>query len=368
VRNGAGLVDMSSFAKYEITGPGALPLLQRLAGADLDAAIGKIVYTQLLSERAGIEADITITRLGEQEFYLVTGAGFGRHDIAFLLRHAPDDGSVQIREVTSQYGVLNLCGPLARQIAQRISHSDLGNAAFPYMTARRIDLGHAPVLALRATYVGELGWEFHVPVEYVRDLYDRLHEAGAAVAAAPGGLAAGTAASIGAGTAACIAAGTAAGLRDVGYRAVNSLRLEKQYLAWSADIKTDDNPYAAGLGWAVRPDKPGLLAGPALRKIRDAGPAEVLCWFSAGGDVVLHGGELLAHRSRELAASVRSAGYGYTVGRNIFSAYLPAALARDLPTARPGADEFVLEVAGDRYPATRHDRPLYDPAGARIRA
>src|ERR1022692_5070715 len=205
VRESAGLIDMSSFAKYEISGPGALPLLQRLAGSDLDVPTGRIVYTQLLNERAGIEADGTITRLGEAEFYLVTGAGFGRHDIAFILRHAPDDGSVTIRDVTSGYGVLSLCGPRARAVAQQLSRADLSNAAFGYMTARHIDLGHAPVLALRASYAGELGWEFHVPTEYLRDLYDRLLDAGAA-----------------------------AGIRDVGYRAVNSLRLEKQYLAWAA--------------------------------------------------------------------------------------------------------------------------------------
>jgi 4-methylaminobutanoate oxidase (formaldehyde-forming) len=169
-----------------------------------------------------------------------------------------------------------------------------------------------------------------VPTEYLRDLYDRLLDAG-----------------------------TAAGLRDVGYRAVNSLRLEKQYLAWAADITSDDNPYAAGLGAAVRPDKPGLLAGPALRKIRDEGPREKLCWFSAGPEVVMHGGELLAHPASGLAASVRSAGYGYTVGRTIFSAYLPVRLASET--------DFIVEVAGERHPATRHDRPLYDPDGARIR-
>ena len=170
-----------------------------------------------------------------------------------------------------------------------------------------------------------------MPTEYLRDLYDRL-----------------------------LAAGAAAGIRDVGYRAVNSLRLEKQYLAWGTDITSADNPYAAGLGAAVRPDKPGLLAGPALRKIRDAGPRERLCWFSAAPEVVMHGGELLAHPARELAASVRSAGYGYTVGRTIFSGYLPAQLASETG--------FVVEVAGERYPATRHDRPLYDPDGTRIRS
>ena len=330
VREAAGIIDMSSFSKYEITGPGALPLLQRLAGGDLDVRPGKIVYTQLLNERGGIEADVTVTRLAADEFYLVTGAGFGRHDAAFIARHAPDDGSVAVRDVTSAYGVLSLCGPLARDIAGQVTHSDISNEAFPYMTARWIDLGHAPALALRASYTGELGWEFHVPPEYLRDLYDRL-----------------------------LAAGAGAGIRDVGYRAVNSLRLEKQYLAWAADIKTDDNPYAAGLGFAVRPDKPGLLAGPALRKIRDAGPAERLCWFTAATDAVMHGGELLAHPGRQLAVSVRSAGYGYTVGRTIFSAYLPAALADQT--------DFVVEVAGERYPATRHDAPLYDPAGARVR-
>ena len=331
VREAAGLVDLSSLARYEISGPGALPLLQRVAGADLDVPPGKIVYTQLLNERGGIEGDVTVTRLGQDCFYLVTGAGFGRHDTAFILRQAPDDGSVTVRDVTSGYGVLSLCGPRARVVARQLSRADLSNAAFGYMTARRIDLGHAPVLALRAGYVGELGWEFHVPAEYLRDLYDRLLEAGAA-----------------------------AGIRDVGYRAVNSLRLEKHYLAWGADVTSEDSPYAAGLGAAVRPDKPGLLAGPALRKIRDTGPRERLCWFSAAPEVVMHGGELLTHPARELAASVRSAGYGYTVGRTIFSAYLPARLASETG--------FVVEVAGERYPATRHDRPLYDPAGTRVRS
>jgi 4-methylaminobutanoate oxidase (formaldehyde-forming) len=355
VRGAAGLIDMSSFSKFEITGPGALPLLQRLAGADLDVPPGKIVYTQLLNARGGIEADVTITRLGEDEFYLVTGSGFGRHDSAFVLRHAPDDGSVRVREVTSAFGVLTLAGPSARLIAQRLSEADLSGDAFRYMTARWIDLGHAPVLALRAGYVGELGWEFHVPAEYMRDLYERL-----------------------------VAAGADAGLRDAGYRAVNSLRLEKQYVAWAVDVRSDDNPYAAGLGFAVRADKPGLLAGPALRKIRDDGPAERLCWFSADAEVVMHGGELLTHRDPGCActASVRSAGFGYTVGRTIFSAYLPADVADATAPAPAGGDgpanaasdaagsasRFVVEVASERFPAVRDSAPLYDPAGTRIRA
>jgi glycine cleavage system aminomethyltransferase T/glycine/D-amino acid oxidase-like deaminating enzyme len=331
VRDAVGVVDQSSFAKFEISGPGALDLMQRVAGANLDVPVGKVVYTQLLNANGGIEADVTVTRREEELFYLVTGSGFGRHDVTFLLQHAPTDGSVTIREVTSAYAVLNVCGPLARDLLQPLCSRDLSHAAFGYMTAQPLTLGHSPALALRATYVGELGWELHVPVEYAADLYERIVEAGAGL-----------------------------GLCDVGYRAVESLRLEKQYLAWATDIRSDNNPYEAGLSFAVRPDKAELLAGPALRKIRDNGPGQQLCWFSTAPEVVMHGGELLTHPSAPLATTVRSAGFGHTVQRTIFSAYVPVELAGDT--------EFVVDVATERFPATRHDRPLYDPTGSRIRS
>jgi 4-methylaminobutanoate oxidase (formaldehyde-forming) len=326
----------------------------------MDVPAGKVVYTQLLNARGGIEADVTVTRLAEDDFYLVTGSGFGRHDVTFLLQHAPDDGSVTIDDVSSARGVLNVCGPRSRELLQSLSGGDFGNEAFPYMTARHIDVGWAPVLALRATYAGELGWELHIPAEYVRDLYDKI-----------------------------IAAGADLGLRDVGYRAIESLRLEKQYLAWAVDIRSDNNPYEAGLGFAVKPDKPDLLAGPALRAVREAGPAQRLCWFSTefsatglsttglsttglsttglatdlattgGADVTMHGGELLAHPDSGTQVSVRSAGFGFTVQRTIFSAYLPAAIAKE--------HDFEVEVMNRRFAAARHDLPLYDPKGVRVR-
>lgn len=330
VREAVGVIDQSSFVKVRIRGAGALALLQKVAGANLDVPPGKIVYTQLLNARGGIEADVTITRLAREEFYIVTGSAFGRHDITFLLQHAPDDGSVTIDDVSSSLGVLNVCGPRSRDLVQSLSTADFGNDAFPYMTARRLDLGWAPVLALRATYVGELGWEFHVPAEYMRDLYDKI-----------------------------VTAGEPLGLRDVGYRAIESLRLEKQYLAWASDIKSENNPYEAGLGFAVRPGKPDLLAGPALRAIREAGPARTLCWFSADTDLTMHGGELLAHPASGTVAPVCSAGFGFTVGRTIFSAYLPADIARER--------DFEVEVMTRRSPATRHGQPLYDPRGTRVR-
>ena len=248
---------------------------------------------------------MTITRLGEQEFYFVTGSAFGRHDLTFLLQHAPDDGSVQIRDVTSAFGVLNVCGPRSRELLTALSWADLEH--FGYMTAQQIDVGAAPVRALRVTYVGELGWELHVPTEYVRGVYDDL-----------------------------LAAGAEHGLRDVGYRAVDSLRLEKQYLAWAVDIWSGTTPYEAGLGFAVEADKPELLAGPALRRIRDGGVARRLCWFSADPDVVMHGGELLTHEVRPLAQTVRSAGFGHTVGRTIFSAYVPVELVEREGVRRRG--------------------------------
>jgi len=336
VREAVGVIDQSSFSKFLIRGPGALGLLQAVAGAEIDVAVGKIVYTQLLNASGGIEADVTLTRLGPERFYLVTGSGLGRHDVTFLLRHAPTDGSVLIDDVGSAYGVLNVCGPRSREIIQSLSSDDFSNAAFAYMTARETDVGWAPVIALRATYVGELGWELHMPTEYVRDAYDRIIEAG-----------------------------EEDGIRDVGYRAVETLRLEKQYVAWAVDVKSDDNPYEAGLGFAVRPDKPGLLAGPALRAVRANGPARRLCWFTADlgcdpADPLMHGGEMVVHEPSGTSASVRSAGYGHTVGRSIFSAFLPAAVA--------GEARFEVEVMNRRYPATRHDGPRYDARGERVRS
>jgi glycine cleavage system aminomethyltransferase T/glycine/D-amino acid oxidase-like deaminating enzyme len=351
VRRSVGVVDQSSFVKFRLRGRGALATLQTVAGAEMDVPAGKVVYTQLLNARGGIEADVTVTRLGEDDFYLVTGSGFGRHDVTFLLQHAPGDGSLTIDDVSSGYGVLNVCGPRSRELLASLSSADFGHAAFSYMTAQHVDIGWAPVLALRATYAGELGWELHVPTEYLRDLYDKI-----------------------------VAAGADLGLRDVGYRAIESLRLEKQYLAWAGDIRSDNNPYEAGLGFAVKPDKPALLAGPALRAVRKAGPAQRLCWFTTefpatevpatefsttefsttGPGVIMHGGELLAHPGSGTQVSVRSAGFGFTVRRTIFSAYLPAAIAKE--------HDFEVEVMNKRYPATRHDQPLYDPTGARVRS
>jgi sarcosine dehydrogenase len=323
VRERVGLIDMSSFSKLEVAGHGALKLLQRLAVNDLDRPVGTIVYTQLCNARGGIEADVTITRLGEDRFYFVTGSALGVRDRSTIERHAPQDGSVKLTDHTSAKAVLTLCGPRSRDVLGALTDASLANADFPYMSARTLDLADAPVLVLRVSYVGELGYELHVPTEYGLSLYEALWRAGEPF-----------------------------GIANVGYRAINSLRLEKQYLVWGSDITPDYNPYEAGLGFCVALDKGAFVAREALAAVKAAGPRQKLTWFSAPGEVNMFGGEIVLAGGRALA-SVKSAGYGYTVGRNLLCAYIAA--------NEPAHDAYEVEVMGVRYPAARHTRPLYDP-------
>jgi len=330
VRERVAVIDMSSFTKAEITGPGALGALQRIACNDLDRAPGAIVYTQLLNPRGGIEADLTITRLDEDRFYLVTGSAYGPHDLAHLRAHLPRDGSVMLRDVTSEFAVINLVGPQARDVLARACGDTGGTVGSLYMRAADIQIGYAAVRALRVSYVGELGWELHVAVEYARHVYERLIETGAAF-----------------------------GIADAGYRAISSLRLEKQYLYWGSDITPDDTPLEAGLGFCVAWSKPSDFIGrAALEAQREAGIKRKLTWFHAPGEAPLSGGEAIMHRGR-VVGTVTSAGFGYAIGRTLAAGYLPTELAADAV--------FEIEALGEIIAVSRHDRPLYDPGGARLR-
>jgi sarcosine dehydrogenase len=330
VRERVALMDMSSFSKYEIRGPGALALLQKLAVNNLDRPIGTIVYTQLCNERGGIEADVTITRLEQDRFYFVTGSALGVRDRSTIERHLPGDGSAEIVEHTSARAVLNLCGPRARDVLSQLTDAPLDNAGFPYMSARQLDLAYAPALALRVTYLGELGYELHVPTEYALYLYETLW-----------------------------AAGEKYGIANAGYRAINSLRLEKHYLVWGSDITQDYNPYEAGLGFCVAADKGEFLARAALAEVKARGVKQKLAWFTAPAEFNMFGGEIVLAGDSVLGR-ITSAGYGYTVGRNIFCAYLAADV--------PAVAEYAVEVMGERYPAVRHIRPPYDPERMKILA
>ena len=328
VREAVALIDQSSFAKLEVEGAGALAALQRIAANDLDVGDGRCVYTQLCNERGGIEADLVIVRLAEDRFYIVTGSGFGVRDFGWIRGHLPS--TLCTREVTEAIAVINVVGPRARALLARVTDADLSNAAFPYLAARQIEVGLATVLALRIGYVGELGWELHVPTSMARHVMETLRAAGDCKLPV-----------------------------DVGYRAIDSLRLEKCYVYWSADVGPDSNPFEAGLGFAVALDKGEFIGRAALAQIAARGPARRLCSLSIEGWAPLFGGEAVLHRGR-IVATTTSAAYGHTVGRTIALAYLPVALA--------GEEEFEIEAFLERCPAQRGPRALYDPKGLRLRA
>ncbi len=332
-RNAAALFDETSFAKIEISGPGSLAFLQRLCDNEMDRPVGRITYTQMLNQRGGIECDFTVTRLTEDRFFIVTGTAFGNHDLGWIRRHAPDDSSVTVRDVTSSRACIGIWGPLARRIVQSTTTDDLGNEAFPYLSAADITVGHVPVTALRVTYVGELGWELYCPMEYGALLWDTLWQAGR-----PNGLLAG------------------------GYRAIDNLRLEKGYRVWSSDITPEETPYEAGLGFAVRLTKGSDFIGrEALLAAKEAGPRKRLaCLVIDDPHSVALGNEPVRVGS-QIVGRVTSGGYGFAVERSIAYAYLPPPLAMVGQRAE-------VEIFGDWVGCTVSSEPLFDPDGERIKA
>ncbi|SHH16856.1 GcvT family protein [Cognatishimia maritima] len=331
VREGVALIDQSSFAKFEIIGPGALDLLQHLAACNMDKPDGTVIYAQFCNETGGIEADVTITRLGRDHFYLVTGSGFGTHDEDWIRRNMPKDGSVQMIEVTSGRAVINICGPKARDVLQAVCEQDVSNEAFPFGTARDITVGSAPVRAVRIGFVGELGWELHVPTEFAAHVYKALH-----------------------------GAGEPHGIRDIGYRAIDSLRLEKGYLYWSGDITPDYTPIEAGLGFRVHLKAGGdFLGREVLAKQKAEGPDRKLCTFVTPVKLPLYGGETIIHDGKTVSLAT-SAGFGYSVGQTIIFGYLENALC--------GETTFEIEVFGERHPITRVDGPLFDPQNEKLKS
>lgn len=328
VREGVALIDQTSFSKFEVSGAGALTALQRIAANDLDRPDGTCVYTQLCNERGGIEADLTIMRLTPDRFHVVTGSQFGVRDSGWIARHLPRNGSVRLEDVTSAFAVINLVGPKARAVLEAVTVDDVSNEAFPYLAVRDIEIGLARARAARVGYVGELGWELHIPTEQAGAAYDALK-----------------------------AAGEAHGIADVGYRAIESLRLEKGYVYWSAEVTPDTDPFQAGLGFAVALGKDDFIGRDALARIKAEGLSRRLATLTVDGFAPLIGGEAVL-ADGHVVGTTTSAGFGHTVGRTIAFTYLPADL--------DGRD-FAIEAYGRQYPATRGPRALYDPKGERLR-
>ncbi len=323
-RTTAALFDETSFAKIEITGGEAPEFLERLCANRVARDVGAVTYTQMLNPRGGVECDFTVTRLAADRFRIVTGTAFGRHDLAWIRMHAPD--SVQVEDVTSKYACLGLWGPAARKILQPLTTEEL---SFPYMRGRELAVGSVPCLALRVTYVGELGWELYCPMEFGLRLWDTIWDGG-----------------------------REHGLIAGGYKAIDSLRLEKGYRVWGADVTPEDTPFEAGVGFAVKLDKGDFIGRDALLE-RTEPERRLACLVLDDARAVALGSEPV-RVGGELVGRVTTAGYGYTVERSIAYAYLPAA------AAEPGT-AVEVEIFGEWIPGSVAAEPLFDPTGARIR-
>ena len=332
-REAVALFDLSSFAKLRVDGPGALATVQRVFTADLDRPPGSVVYTAMLNPRGGVELDATVTRLAADAFLVVTSAAAQTKALYWLRRHADHDAVVA--DATSGLGVLSVTGPRSRDLLQSLTEADLDDAAFPFARARSIDLGPAPVLALRISFAGELGWELYAPAESLPALYDRV-----------------------------VAAGAEHGLRHAGYHALDGLRAEKGFIHWGADAGPADTPAEAGLGATVAMDKPGGFVG--REALAAAGPPRrrlVPILLADPGPLLYHGETLL--QDGRVVGRVTSGAYGHTLGAAVGLAAVegePAAV--DAIVARGDVE---VEIAGERAPARLSARAFYDPDGRRLR-
>jgi 4-methylaminobutanoate oxidase (formaldehyde-forming) len=330
-RENAGLFDETSFNKFEVSGVGALKFLNYVCANEIDQPVGSVIYTQCLNKRGGIECDITITRMAEDRFFIVTGTAFGQHDMSWLHLNMPEDGTVAIKDISSSLACIGLWGPKARTILEKVTMDDVSNVGFPYMTSKQITLGDIPVQASRVTYVGELGWEFYCPTEYGLRLWDTLWEAGK-----PEGMVA------------------------CGYKAIDSLRIEKSYRYWSGEISPDYTPYEAGIGFAVKLDKADFIGKNALVKQKAEGIKRKLCTLTIADNRTIMLGKEPIRVGDKIVGWVASGGFGYSVNESIAFAYLP------MEYAKVGT-KLEIEYFGEKVGAEVAQSVLWDPKAERIR-
>ena len=338
IREAAVLIDQSSFAKFSLKGPDAVATLSWIAANNVDKPVGSLIYTQMLNDRGGIECDVTVVRVAEAEFYIVTGTGFATHDFDWIVRNIPEGMNCQLFDITSSNAVLSLMGPNARAILQLATRDDVSGETFKFGTSKTIGIAGCPVRALRVTYVGELGWELHLPTEYATTVYATLMEAGKDL-----------------------------GLINAGYRAIESCRLEKGYRAWGSDIGADHTPMESGLGWAVKLKSNIAFKGRAavVAQIQD-GVKKLLAGFTVDDPKVVLVGRETIYRNGERVGWLTSGGYGYTVGKSIGYGYVRDGSGVDFAYVSSG--EYELEVATKRIPCTVHMSPLHDPSMSRVKS
>jgi len=338
-REGVIVMDMSFMAKFLVQGRDAGRVLERISANRVDGEPGVITYTQWLNEGGTIEADLTVTKLDDERFWVVASDTAHRHALAWLRRHVPDDAHAFATDVTSGYGQLNVQGPRSRELLQSLTETDLSNEAFPFRTAREIAIGFARLLCVRITYLGELGYELYVPAEQAPHVYDRI-----------------------------VAAGEALGLRHAGLKALASLRMEKAYRDYGHDIDNTDSPYEAGLGFAVALDKPGGFIGrdaAAAARARRPYTRRLLQVLLTDPEAMMHHAEIV-YRDGQPVGYVRAASYGHTLGGAVGLAMIDA--GQPVDQAYVDGGRWEVDVAARRVPARVSIRPLYDPKMRRIKS
>jgi sarcosine dehydrogenase len=338
VREHAGIFDQTSFSKYMVRGSGAAEALSWLCANRVARDVGKLTYTQLLNSRGGIEADLTVSRLSESEFYVVTGTGFRTHDLGWMKDNLPKGADAVFEDVTESYATLSLMGPKAREVLAKATQEDVGGAGFPFGHVREITIAGHRLWALRVTYVGELGWELHMPLPAAVDVYDRL-----------------------------MSAGNTTQVQPMGYRALESLRLEKGYRAWGSDITPNDTPLEAGLGWAVKlKGNENFLGREALQREQGQPLKKAFAGFTVDDpDAVLLGRETIL-RNGAFAGYLTSGGFGYTIGKSIGYGYIRNEAGVTNSYLSEGSYELV--IANEIYPAKLVLDAPYDPKNLRVRA
>jgi 4-methylaminobutanoate oxidase (formaldehyde-forming) len=337
VREAVGLFDQSSFGKFLLQGPDAEAVIGRLSANEVSVPAGRVVYTQWLNAQGGIEADLTVTRLDETSFMVVTAAATQTRDLAWARANTPFDARATWTDVTSAYATLSVMGPRSRDLLQSLTPNDLSNEAVPFGNSAIIELGYALVRATRITYVGELGYELCVPTEFARGVYDVVAEAGRAF-----------------------------GLRHAGYQALDTLRLEKGYRHWGHDIGPEDTPLESGLGFAVRLGKAiDFIGREALRPRKDKPVTRRLVSFLLQDTAHLLFRDEPIWQDGRRVGRIMSGSFGHTLGASIGLGWtnVPDGNA----AAQISAGGFEIEIAGERIAATASLAPFYDPKGLRIR-
>ncbi len=333
------LMDVTSMSKFLVHGRDAEKVLNNICANDIAVPVGKVVYTQWLNERGGMEADLTVTRLAEDKYFIVSAGDFYTHDLLWLKKNIPYEAHAIVTDVTSGYTLMNIQGPKSRELVRRITTADVSKEAFPYMTAQEIDINYALVQVTRVTYEGELGFELYVPTEFSAHVYEAVLEAGQDL-----------------------------GLRHAGFQALNSLRIEKAYREYGHDMDNLDTPLEAGLGWAVKFEKPGGFIGrDALLRHKENGPLKyrIVQFLLEDPEPLLYGNEII-YRDGEIVGYLQTGAYGFTLGGAMGMGFVENEDGASAEFINSGT--YQIDIAGDRYPATASLRPMYDPKGIRVRS